>query len=247
MALEKVNYVDGETPIEAKNLNDIQDAVIANQQAVEDKVSKCVTVTASGTNLNDYLDEGLYYFGTNYTPTNIPAGNNGWLHVMRRKTTSRIIVKQIWYRQGDRNVTDHLTYIRTYDSEIGWGDWTNFITKKDALQMTELWKNASPTSTFGEQTISLDLSGYDMVLVRARLHTTTSHFCPVVMVDIGGNKGLLCGNPHARIARRLVTAKAAGVTFEGAVYFANYGETTSTANNDYLIPVSIHGIKGVVA
>lgn len=35
MSLDKVNYVDGETTIGAKNLNDIQDAVIANQQAIE--------------------------------------------------------------------------------------------------------------------------------------------------------------------------------------------------------------------
>lgn len=36
MALEKVKYEDKVTPIMAKNLNDIQDAVIANQQAVEE-------------------------------------------------------------------------------------------------------------------------------------------------------------------------------------------------------------------
>lgn len=40
MALEKVNYVDGETPITGKNLNEIQDAVIANQQAVEELQGK---------------------------------------------------------------------------------------------------------------------------------------------------------------------------------------------------------------
>ena len=36
MALEKVNYEDGKTVIRAKNLNDIQDEIIANQQAIED-------------------------------------------------------------------------------------------------------------------------------------------------------------------------------------------------------------------
>jgi hypothetical protein len=34
--LEKVEYKDNETVIRAKNLNDIQDAVIANQEAIED-------------------------------------------------------------------------------------------------------------------------------------------------------------------------------------------------------------------
>ena len=35
MALEKVTYTQKKTVISAKNLNDIQDAVIANQQAIE--------------------------------------------------------------------------------------------------------------------------------------------------------------------------------------------------------------------
>lgn len=35
MALEKVEYVDGETRIRAKNLNDIQDEVIANREDIE--------------------------------------------------------------------------------------------------------------------------------------------------------------------------------------------------------------------
>ena len=36
MALEKVTYVDGETPITAKNLNEIQEEIISNRQAIED-------------------------------------------------------------------------------------------------------------------------------------------------------------------------------------------------------------------
>ena len=47
MALEKVTYVDGKTPIEAKNLNAIQDAVIANQLAVEELQEKASTATTA--------------------------------------------------------------------------------------------------------------------------------------------------------------------------------------------------------
>lgn len=35
MALEKIVYVDGKTVIGAKNLNDIQDEVIANREDVD--------------------------------------------------------------------------------------------------------------------------------------------------------------------------------------------------------------------
>ena len=35
MALEKVNYKDGETVITAKNMNQIQDEIIKNKQAID--------------------------------------------------------------------------------------------------------------------------------------------------------------------------------------------------------------------
>lgn len=36
MELEKVNYVDKRTPIAAKNLNDIQDAIITLQSKIDE-------------------------------------------------------------------------------------------------------------------------------------------------------------------------------------------------------------------
>jgi hypothetical protein len=47
MALEKVTYKDQVTVITAKNLNDIQDAVIANQQAVEELQAQTSTPASS--------------------------------------------------------------------------------------------------------------------------------------------------------------------------------------------------------
>lgn len=36
MALNKVSYIDRQTPIAAKNLNDIQDAIIALQSKIDE-------------------------------------------------------------------------------------------------------------------------------------------------------------------------------------------------------------------
>lgn len=44
MALEKVTYEDNKTVITAKNLNDIQDEVIANRQDVEQLKSQVSTL-----------------------------------------------------------------------------------------------------------------------------------------------------------------------------------------------------------
>ncbi len=44
MALQKVNYEDNKTVITAKNLNEIQDEVIANRQDVDSLKSQVATL-----------------------------------------------------------------------------------------------------------------------------------------------------------------------------------------------------------
>lgn len=94
-----------------------------------------ITVTTAGTDLDDYMTEGTWYFSTSHTPHNIPAGNNGWLRVMRREHTDNIIVvKQVWYRQGKLNEADHEIYVRSYSSSgTGWSNWVRLLTEKDSV------------------------------------------------------------------------------------------------------------------
>jgi len=90
--------------------------------------SKVITVTTANTDLNDYKEDGLYYFGVNYTPTSIPAGVNGWLKVMAEDTKN--YVKQIWFRHGTADVNDFETYIRTYSNK--WSEWKKFAIEEDS-------------------------------------------------------------------------------------------------------------------
>ena len=85
------------------------------------KVNKVINITSTGTNLNDYKTEGIYYFSPNYTPTNIPIGVNGWLKVIPGNDGT-LIVKQIWYRHGTPNSNDYETYVRTFSSNT-WSNW----------------------------------------------------------------------------------------------------------------------------
>ena len=78
-------------------------------------------IRTSGTDLNDYTTPGSYFFSGDYKPTNIPTGSNGWLLVLANG--SRTMVKQIWFRAGSMNSTDHQTYIRTYINGSGWSNW----------------------------------------------------------------------------------------------------------------------------
>ena len=85
MALEKVHYVDRETVITADNLNQIQDEIIANAQAIEDIQANGTGGTGSGV-----------YVGTATPPASAtvwidpsgePSSTEDWVFEMEDGTT----------------------------------------------------------------------------------------------------------------------------------------------------------------
>lgn len=119
------NFPSTNTPLNANNLNKIE-----NQLA---KLSSAIRINTTGTNLNDYREDGIYYFDAGYTPTNIPAGVNGWLQVMTGENAGGIFVKQIWYRHGTPDSNDYETYVRTFSVNT-WSKWTKLLTEKNQIQ-----------------------------------------------------------------------------------------------------------------
>lgn len=99
------------------------------QTTAENAMPKVQYVTQTDTDLNDYTEEGFYFFSPDYAPTNIPAGSNGWLAVMTGDNGGTQAIKQIWYRAGTANSNDHNTYIRTRMSG-NFSDWAMVITAK---------------------------------------------------------------------------------------------------------------------
>ena len=117
--------------------------------------------------------------------------------------------------------------------------------------MTLLWENASPTSTFASQTIALDLSGYDAIMLLTRRSTSIYDigfgisvlgyrgFAQnlAVYTDIGAGV-LICG--------REFTPSASGIVISGGVYkFSNIALSGANFDDAYAIPYRIYGIKGV--
>lgn len=88
-------------------------------------------VTEAGTNLNDYTKPGWYYFESSYTPTNIPAGSNGWLQVVDTPDHVNSWIKQIWYRSGTPGTNDQQTFVRTKLNNNAWGAWAQYYTTRD--------------------------------------------------------------------------------------------------------------------
>ncbi len=86
-------------------------------------------VTTTEEDLNNYVENGIYFFSSNYTQKNITIGVNGWLQVMNRGNTS--IAKQIWYRYGSINTNDYQIYVRTLGDTSGWSSWRRLMCEDD--------------------------------------------------------------------------------------------------------------------
>ena len=221
-------------PVEATDAVNLEYA-----RSALDYQKKCIAVTTAGTDLNNYQEEGTWYFSGSYTPANIPAGSNGWLRVMGSKSGSRILVKQVWYRQGTLGSNDHQSYIRTYDSQTGWSAWVQCITQKNAYREVKLWENASLSSSFPAQTIALDLSGYDGISILYYVDATTD-----VHLSTGriGKKQSGCmwyvtASSGYRL-HRMFTVSNSGISFDTAT------NTGTVAAEKVCIPHVIYGIKG---
>ena len=113
-----------------------------------------------------------------------------------------------------------------------------------------LWTNASPTSEFAAQTISLTLSSYDAVEVICR-YSTTSDSRTRYICDVGSSASIdwfyytvVAGKYMGVKSRNEVSASTTGVTF-GACTTKPGNSTDSTTTNGYIIPIKIYGIKGV--
>jgi hypothetical protein len=104
-----------------------------------------------------------------------------------------------------------------------------------------LWENASPTSAFAAQTISLDLSEYGAVRILAIDHTDNRNVAVDIMIPLALGTGNLCGvRPGEYPFYRSCTVDSAGCTFAGG-YVGDYA--TPQSSNLYGVPYRIYGIK----
>lgn len=121
----------------------LQDGVLWDTSAIRNVVN----IRVAGTNLNDYIQSGCYYFDSNVTPLNIPVGSNGWLQVIAEQPLNEGrgsgYVRQFWYRSGTVNENDHQMYMRTANIGVAsWGAWQKIITEKDLTSLSTTLENS---------------------------------------------------------------------------------------------------------
>jgi hypothetical protein len=119
-----------------------------------------------------------------------------------------------------------------------------------STSFTLLWQNASPTSAFAAQKVSLDLSGYDMVFINFLTHCASGSFRWYHRSEIShiGNYHKVVGfcETGTDIGFRCFSTADDGINFTAAYYTTTFSSSSWSNSNNLYIPLNIYGIKGVV-
>lgn len=103
-----------------------------------------------------------------------------------------------------------------------------------------LWENSSPTSSFAAQTITLDLSGYETIMVISYQETSALYQASMTVKNAVGEKGR-CFNMANYRQFRAFEITSSGVDFgEG---YSGAPAATATVNNASSIPAFIYGLS----
>lgn len=117
------------------------------------QIGNSKNITKTGEDLDNYIYPGVYTFAASYAPAHIPAGNNGWLVVLRWPTSDdNATVKQLWFRHGSVGVNDYETYVRTKLGNNAFGQWSKFYTSSNpptAEEVGAISKSLQSTSNIG--------------------------------------------------------------------------------------------------
>ncbi len=109
--------------------------------------------------------------------------------------------------------------------------------------MTLLWENASPTSEFAAQTVTLnsDLSNYDAVLLLYRITTSKTWVMPLFLIT--DEPGYCAVHITYNATRRVTANNGNQLTCYDASVAKTYGSPAT--DNSYCIPYKIYGVKWV--
>lgn len=129
----------------------------------------------------------------------------------------------------------------TEDTDAATKNYVDTVPRK-SIQVDTLWENASPTSSFAGQTVSVAYSGYSLLMVTFLRNTTATQKTTMVMLPVVDDyydvlMFHMSGTTY-KTARRI-----AQITSAGIVFTSGFVEGTSDATNNLVIPLAIYGIK----
>lgn len=117
------------------------------------------------------------------------------------------------------------------------------VKNRNGITIDLLWQNTNPTSNFSARDIALDLSDYDMVMIRSKSVASGGNYYAVSYGLIDGSDYVsIIGNAYTTsyFYKRRFRASSSVVSFGD-------GYRNTDSNASYCIPIAIYGIKGVPA
>lgn len=113
-----------------------------------------------------------------------------------------------------------------------------------ALTVNLLWTNASPTSVFNPQTISLDLSNYKIILISFYDAITLRMIRTYISLKKEADSVFTMFTPVALIERH-ITVDNTGITLGDALAYRMYNNEVEglDRSNNFLIPHQVYGVR----
>lgn len=204
------------------------------------------TFISSGADLDDYTTPGTYVSegaSVSATLSNCPFTSGGF--VLFTQKTAYDNYRQILMASSD----DCLRYERRLGANSTWSSWVQAGT----IVLTKLWENASPTSNFSAQTLSVEWDKYDFLIVRFRHYLTVNYTTtqmiktPVGDVFKSGflNSTLPQMNSYLYLYGRSYEFNDTGLEFQQG-FAHDTADHSPQSGNDKAVPLVIYGLKGVL-
>lgn len=127
-------------------------------------------------------------------------------------------------------------------STDGGKTWSNFSGGAELL-----WTNPAPTSVFDAQTLSIDLSGYESVIIQAKGWYSENNYTPLkIMIPKDGKPHVIVGNQSdytGNMSAYTYTwyARTVTLTNNSIIFSSGYVTGVNGARSDACIPLKIYG------
>lgn len=108
-----------------------------------------------------------------------------------------------------------------------------------------LWTNPAPTESFEEQTLSLDLTGYDLINILTTVNSLSNYYTNHVVMKIPDKYQVLVEFFGSQKMHRNIIVSNSGIEFQVNLKYATYHADTAggTIDNSKNRPIYIYGIK----
>ena len=228
IALARINVGKGDIELSDSNIVDLRGnetycPMVYDEQTIREAFRNCVGFADGVNKISDF-------------PNVIPASSD------------KILIEQGGNGKSATIANVVNTCSLSYEEIMASTDLTNKVASASALKglatLDLLWTNASPSSIFVNQTLSLDLSKYKAVIIQA-IWQSSWIIDSISILQFMCNKNehfILSGGLNTNGMRKVYITENS-IWFDDAYYFTSFNSDNRKMINELLVPKRIYGVK----